>query len=103
MLASLLLMPLVSLVTQKTCPKGTEEMFSQEFSDAPILYSNMHENLGCAESTSRGIAQAVRLGYKYIWIMDDDVIPEPDSLYYNVGLLREILEYAEKNENFKKE
>ena len=28
MLASLLLMPLVSLVTQKTCPKGTEEMFS---------------------------------------------------------------------------
>ncbi|MBQ7215293.1 MAG: glycosyltransferase [Synergistaceae bacterium] len=59
---------------------GTEEMFSQEFKDAPIMYTNMHENLGCAESTSRGIAKAVGLGYKYIWIMDDDVIPEPDAL-----------------------
>lgn len=59
---------------------GTELMFAEEFRGAPIRYSNMHANLGCAETTARGIEQAVRLGYKYIWIMDDDVFPEPDAL-----------------------
>ena len=60
---------------------GTEELFRDTFKNCPIDYTNMGENLGCAESTARGMKKAVEKGYEYIWIMDDDVIPEKDALY----------------------
>lgn len=58
---------------------GTGHMLLHEFGNA-LIYENMNENLGCAEGTARGIEKAVRLGYKYIWVMDDDVFPEPEAL-----------------------
>lgn len=60
---------------------GTEELFRDTFKNCPIDYTNMGENLGCAESTARGMKKAVEKGYEYIWIMDDDVIPKKDALY----------------------
>ena len=60
---------------------GTEELFKTTFKDAPIDYENVGENLGCAESTARLVKKATELGYKRIWVMDDDVVPEPDALY----------------------
>ena len=41
---------------------------------------HMAELLGGAGGFSFGMGQAVRLGYKYIWVMDDDCIPEPTAL-----------------------
>lgn len=60
---------------------GTDELFRSTLTDKRIDYTNMGENLGCAESTARGMKKAVEKGYQYIWIMDDDVIPDPDALY----------------------
>ena len=59
---------------------GTEEMFRNEFADQKIQYSNMGENLGCATGTAKGIRKAVEAGYKYVWVMDDDVFPHEDTL-----------------------
>ena len=59
---------------------GTEELFHNDFKDASIDYENVGENLGCAESTARLVKKATELGYKYIWVMDDDVVPEPNAL-----------------------
>lgn len=60
---------------------GTEELFSTVFSLENIKYINLGENTGCAAGTSRGIKEAVLSGYKYIWVMDDDVFPHENTLY----------------------
>lgn len=60
---------------------GTEEVFRNELLYPYISYENVGENLGCAESTARLVKKAAELGYKRIWVMDDDVIPERDALY----------------------
>ncbi len=56
-------------------------MFHNEFSLENIRYINVGENLGCAAGTSKGIKEAVMAVYKYIWVMDDDVIPHEDTLH----------------------
>ncbi|MBQ7680449.1 MAG: glycosyltransferase [Butyrivibrio sp.] len=60
---------------------GTEAMLQEKYAYENVQYLNMRKNLGCAAGTSRGIREAVRAGYAYIWVMDDDVIPYPDTLY----------------------
>lgn len=45
-----------------------------------IIYKDTGSNLGGAGGFSYGIREAVELGYEYIWIMDDDCIPEPEAL-----------------------
>ena len=59
---------------------GTEELFHSVFKNSSIDYENVGENLGCAESTARMVKKATERGYKYIWVMDDDVVPEPNAL-----------------------
>ena len=46
-----------------------------------FIYKNTGANLGGAGGFSLGIKCAVELGYKYIWVMDDDSIPERDCLW----------------------
>ena len=45
-----------------------------------IIYVNTGANLGGAGGFHFGIKKATELGYEYLWIMDDDCIPEPDAL-----------------------
>lgn len=45
-----------------------------------VFYHNTGANLGGAGGFNRGMRKAVELGYDYVWIMDDDCIPDPDSL-----------------------
>ncbi len=45
-----------------------------------IQYFNTGTNLGGAGGFNYGIKMAVELGYEHVWIMDDDCIPDPDSL-----------------------
>jgi len=45
-----------------------------------IQYINTGANLGGAGGFNFGMRKAVELGYDYVWIMDDDCIPNPDSL-----------------------
>ena len=56
-----------------------------------IIYKDTGSNLGGAGGFSYGIREAVELGYEYIWIMDDDCIPDP-------GALKELFAAADKLE-----
>lgn len=45
-----------------------------------VHYNNTGRNLGGAGGFSYGIRAAAQAGYEYIWVMDDDTIPEPEAL-----------------------
>ena len=46
-----------------------------------IIVYNLPENIGGAGGFNYGMRKAVELGYQYIWIMDDDTIVKPDTLF----------------------
>ena len=52
----------------------------QSFSDERIHYFNTGANLGGAGGFEWGLRQAVRDGYKYVWLMDDDTLPSDTAL-----------------------
>lgn len=58
---------------------GTKEM-TQALALPGLVYYNTGENLGGAGGYACGVAQAARAGYDYLWLMDDDTLPEPDAL-----------------------
>ncbi len=69
-----------TIVVDNGSEDGTEQLFSTVFKQDEIKYYNLGENLGSAGSQAWGIKEAVKCGYKYIWLMDDDVIPYDNSL-----------------------
>jgi GT2 family glycosyltransferase len=68
------------LIINNSSTDGTEEMIETEFSIKEVLYFNTGKNLGGAGGFEFGIGKAVRLGYEYIWIMDDDSLPTETAL-----------------------
>lgn len=58
---------------------GTKEYISDLCSNT-VIYKHLKKNAGGAGGFSAGIDYAVRRGYKYVWIMDDDTIVKPDTL-----------------------
>ena len=58
---------------------GTKEYIDDLLSDN-VFYKHLKRNVGGAGGFSAGINYAVKKGYKYIWIMDDDTIVKPDTL-----------------------
>jgi rhamnopyranosyl-N-acetylglucosaminyl-diphospho-decaprenol beta-1,3/1,4-galactofuranosyltransferase len=48
--------------------------------DITLYYKRLKENLGGAGGFYEGLRSAFEKGYDWYWIMDDDAIPEPDSL-----------------------
>lgn len=47
---------------------------------ADILYYNTGKNLGGAGGFNIGMRRAVESGYDYVWVMDDDCLPNSDAL-----------------------
>lgn len=45
-----------------------------------IQYYNTGANLGGAGGFNIGMRRAVESGYDYVWVMDDDTLPNPDAL-----------------------
>jgi len=45
-----------------------------------LYYLRMHENVGGAGGFYEGLKRAYLEGYDWIWLMDDDTIPEKDAL-----------------------
>lgn len=45
-----------------------------------IIYIRSNDNLGGAAGFSKGIKEACLLNYEYIWIMDDDCLPNNNAL-----------------------
>jgi GT2 family glycosyltransferase len=59
-----------------------------------IVYVNTGSNLGGAGGFSFGVKAAVEAGCDYLWIMDDDCMPEP-------GALAAFVDYVDSHPGFK--
>nr|WP_319490116.1 glycosyltransferase family 2 protein [uncultured Caproiciproducens sp.] len=67
------------LIIDNASTDGTAEAL-QEKDDLRLYYCNTGKNLGGAGGFHFGMRKAVEAGYDYIWIMDDDTLPESDAL-----------------------
>jgi len=69
------------LIVDNASTDGTRSWMEQYILNKQnIRYINTGVNLGGAGGFNFGMRKAVELGYDYVWIMDDDCIPNPDSL-----------------------
>ena len=68
------------LVIDNASTDGTEEALAELIADGSITYVNTGANLGGAGGFNYGMREAVERGYDYVWVMDDDCMPEPDAL-----------------------
>lgn len=73
-------LPLDIMIVDNNSTDGTEEALHPLIENNKIIYYNTGSNLGGAGGFQYGIKKAVLAGYKYLWIMDDDCMPEQDAL-----------------------
>lgn len=66
------------LVVDNASTDGTEEMLREEFREVEVL--RLPENQGGAGGFHEGMKRAYEAGYGWIWVMDDDTFPYPDTL-----------------------
>lgn len=67
------------LVFDNASTDGTEEAV-RSLGLPRLQYRNTGRNLGGAGGFSYGVQAAAQAGYQYLWLMDDDTIPEPGAL-----------------------
>lgn len=67
------------IVIDNNSTDGTKEYIAN-LVGGNVIYKRLKKNLGGAGGFSAGMKYAVKKGYKYIWIMDDDTIVKEDSL-----------------------
>lgn len=88
------------IVIDNNSTDGTEELFSNggSYENAKIEFYKMKENLGGAGGFHEGFKLAMEdNNFDYLWIMDDDVIPDLDSLE---RLLEDSVNLTQHKENF---
>jgi len=66
------------LVINNASTDGTAEMLTSSFPDVEVR--TMPENLGGAAGFRKGLEWAMELDVDWVWAMDDDTIPDPNSL-----------------------
>jgi rhamnopyranosyl-N-acetylglucosaminyl-diphospho-decaprenol beta-1,3/1,4-galactofuranosyltransferase len=57
---------------------GTMQLVREEFPE--ITYIRLREDIGGAGGFYEGMKLAYKKGYDWIWVMDDDAVPEHDAL-----------------------
>lgn len=67
------------LVLDNASADGTPDMLARHWAGRIEAHS-LPRNLGAAGGFNAGMRLAHRTGADHIWVMDDDVIPEPDAL-----------------------
>lgn len=67
------------LVIDNASTDGTHELIAKLFGKS-VKYLNTGSNLGGAGGFQFGVNRAAKLGYDYLWLMDDDSIPTPTAL-----------------------
>lgn len=77
------------LVVDNGSSDGTKEEI-QKISSPSIIYINTRKNLGGAGGFFWGINYACKLGYNYVWLMDDDTFVEATALKHLVLADREL-------------
>lgn len=81
----------IQALREQTCPTdiliidnastdGTAEAVRTYTDAGQVQYYNTGANLGGAGGFQYGMRLATEAGYDYLWIMDDDCIPEPTAL-----------------------
>lgn len=68
------------VIVDNNSDDGTEEALSKYIQTNSIIYQNTGSNLGGAGGFNWGIKFAAEFGYEYIWVMDDDCMPENTAL-----------------------
>ena len=69
------------LIVNNASTDNTEEwIVSYSKSKDNIIYYNTGENIGGAGGFNYGMRKAVEACYDYVWVMDDDCIPNTDAL-----------------------
>ena len=71
---------IVQIIQSITYAKNGFKDYRAHKNDAKKLYFANDENLGGAGGFSMAVGLAQQLDIDYLWIMDDDVLPEPDCL-----------------------
>ena len=66
------------IVVDNGSSDGTGDMLRQEFSSVEVC--RLRENVGAAGGFNLGMRLAVAAGAERIWVMDDDVIADPNAL-----------------------
>ncbi len=64
---------------------GTREMVLERYADKTLRYEHLPNNLGGAGGFHAGMSLAHASGYEWIWVMDDDSMPQPDCLARLLG------------------
>lgn len=59
---------------------GTREMV-EGLGWPNLIYRNTGSNLGGAGGFEWGLRVAAKAGYEYLWLMDDDTLPQPEALH----------------------
>ncbi len=67
------------IIVDNNSTDGTKEYIA-DLIGKDVIYKRLKKNIGGAGGFSAGIKYAVRQGYEYIWIMDDDTIVKENSL-----------------------
>lgn len=68
------------IVIDNASTDGTKDSLSKYISSKQIIYINTGANLGGAGGFQYGIKYAASHNYDYIWVMDDDCMPQPTAL-----------------------
>lgn len=89
------------IVVNNSSSDGTSEWLDSQ-ADLHVI---VQDNLGSSGGQYRGIKTAFRLGYEWIWTMDDDVVPDSDCLERlmysdDKNTIRTPLRYTPQNQPF---
>jgi len=66
------------LVVDNASTDGTPVMLREEFPQVEVL--RLPENQGGAGGFHEGMKRAYEAGYEWLWLMDDDTVPQPKAL-----------------------
>ena len=67
------------IIVDNNSTDGTKEYIA-DLIGKDVIYKRLKKNLGGAGGFSAGMKYAVKKGYEYVWIMDDDTIVKENSL-----------------------
>lgn len=67
------------IIVDNNSTDGTKEYIA-DLIGKDVIYKRLKKNLGGAGGFSAGMKYAVKKGYEYVWIMDDDTIVKEDTL-----------------------
>lgn len=68
------------IVIDNASDDGTRDDLDKLIKDGTVIYRNTGRNLGGAGGFEIGVREAVFMGYKYLWLMDDDCVPDKKAL-----------------------